>query len=401
MRNGIDSTDSDQASNAGHAARRREGGFALSSVLLVLVLLLSLAAATTFHTSLDLKSTSHFDTGNSAFFAAEAGVMHGLSSMNSIGVTRFKHDIVDRWATVFGLSTKTMPSNSKISYQVTVAADVTDPNDLGTLSVTGFAPLQAQRSIVVGLARGGFVGSPGAIYLAADTVNAQFSGNAFEVNGNDHDPSGSLVPGGVSKPGISAHTDSVTDEVVNSLNDAQKDNVKGLGFSTDPLTPSVLNTGGPDVYDLERIVENILSAPGVVTTSQNSFNGGDTFGTLESPQITHMTDADVRLNGNASGAGILIADGSVTINGSLDFVGWIIVRGHTIINVTGDEDDDTVVLGNATIMGSLWTGHLAIQVGGSAIVDYCQACLELADNAEGIDGALPRPMRVVSWQELL
>jgi hypothetical protein len=377
-----------------------EEGFALSSVLLVLLLLLSLATATTLNTTLDLRSTSHFDTGNSAFFAAEAGVMHGLSSMNTLGVTRFKADVVDRWATVFGPTTKTMPSNQNISYQVTVAADAVNPNDLGTLTVTGFAPLQAQRSITVGVARGGYVGSPGAIYLAADTVDAQFSGNSFEVDGNDHDLDGT-VPGGVAKPGISARTDSVANEVVDSLSDGQKDNVKGLGFSLSPLTPSVLNTGGPDIYDLERLVDNILSTPGVVTTSANAFNGNDTFGTLASPQITHMTNPDVRLNGNAFGAGILIVDGSITINGTLDFVGWIIVRGATVINATSDASDDTVVLGNATILGSLWTGHLEIKVGGHAVVDYCETCLSLADTVGGIDGALPRPMRVVSWQELL
>lgn len=381
--------------------RGSERGFALSSVLLVVVLLLSLATATTLNTSLDLKSTSHFDTGNSAFFAAEAGVMHGLSSMNAVGVTRFKKDIADRWSTVFGPTLKTMPSDPHISYQVTVAADATNPDDLGTLSVTGFAPLQAQRSIIVGLARGGFVGSPGAIYLAADAIAAQFSGNKFDVDGNDHDTSALPVAGGVAKPGISTRTDDVQDEVVTSLSEAQKDNVKGLGFSLDPLTPSVLNTGGPDVYDLERIVDNLLSSPGVVTTDTRTFNGNDVFGTVAAPQITHMTDPDVRLNGSASGAGILIADGSITINGDLDFIGWIIVRGATIINATGDADDETTVLGNATILGSLWTGNLQIVVGGSAIINYCETCLELVDNVGGIDGTLPRPMRVVSWQELL
>jgi hypothetical protein len=245
------------------------------------------------------------------------------------------------------------------------------------------------------------VGSPGAIYLAADTINAQFTGNSFEVNGNDHTVAAAPVPGGVVKPGISARTDAVKNEVVNSLNATQADNVKGLGFSENPLTPSVLNTGGPDINDLERIVDNILSVPGVVTTSSQNFNGNDTFGTMLTPQITHMTNSDVRLNGNAFGAGILVVDGSITINGTLDFVGWIIVRGATVINATGDTDDDTVVLGNATIMGSLWTGHLEIKVGGRAVVDYCEECLELIDDTGGVDGALPRPMRVVSWQELL
>jgi hypothetical protein len=384
----------------GNVLNYGERGFALSSVLLVLLLLLTLASAATLNTTLDLKSTSHFDTGNSAFFAAEAGVMHALSSMNEVGVTKFKTDVADRWAALYGTTTKTMPSDPSISYSATVAADATNPDDKGTLTVTGYAALQAERSIVVDLERGGFVGSPGAIYLAADTVDAQFTGNTFQVSGNDHTVFGP-IPGGISKPGISTRTDAVEEEVVNSLNTEQKDNVQGLGFSLDPLTPSVLNTGGPDVYDLERIVDHILSSPGVVTTDTQTFTGNDTFGTGAAPQITHMTNPDVQLNGNALGAGILVVDGSITINGTLDFLGWIIVRGATVINSTGDPDDETLVLGDATIYGSLWTGHLDIRVGGHAVVNYCTTCLAFADGVGGVDGALPRPMRVTSWREVL
>jgi hypothetical protein len=387
--------------NAAQKPRLDERGFAHSSVLLVLVHLLTLAGASTINTTLDLKSTSHFDTGNSAFYSAEAGVMHALSSMNTVGVVRFKQDVADRWSLLYGTTTKSMPGFQKISYTATVTADATNPNNRGTLSVTGSAPLQAQRSINVGLARGGFSGAPGAIYLAANAINAQFTGNTFEVDGNDHTTLGALVPGGVVKPGISARTDTVRDEVVNSLNTAQMDNVRGLGFSLSPLAPSVLNTGGPDIDDLDRIVANLLTSPGVVTNSTAIINGNQTFGSLASPAITRLTNSDVTLNGNATGAGILVVDGSITISGTLDFVGWIIVRGATIINSTGSTDDQTFVLGDATIMGSLWTGHLDIRVGGHALVNYCSACLSLVDNIGGISGTLPRPMRIVYWEEVL
>src|SRR4029453_3138626 len=97
--------------------------------------------------------------------------------------------------------------------------------------------------------------------------------------------------------------------------------------------------GGPSVDDLDQIVNHLLSLPGVETTNEKNFNGNDVFGTVASPKVTHMTRNDVSLNGNATGAGILIADGSITINGTLDFIGWIIVRGATVINATGDTDD--------------------------------------------------------------
>ena len=71
-----------------------------------------------------------------------------------------------------------------------------------------------------------------------------------------------------------------------------------------------------------------------------------------------------------------------------------------MINVPGDEDDDTTVLGNSPILGSLWTGNLIIKVGGSAIVDYCNTCLQMVDGMNG-GNSMPRPMKVLSWQEEL
>jgi hypothetical protein len=95
-----------------------------------------------------------------------------------------------------------------------------------------------------------------------------------------------------------------------------------------------------------------------------------------------------------TGVGILIADGEFTINGSADFIGWMIVRGATIL------ESDTLVDGNATILGSLWTGDLVVQVGGSAIIDYCLECMELADGTANGQN-VPRIMSVASWQEVL
>lgn len=381
--------------------RRDERGFALFAVCLAALVLLTLGAASTLYTTVDLRATAHYDTGNRAFAAAEAGVMHALSTMNQTGVLNFQSDIVNRWGSLYGSSSRAIPGAPTLTYEVQIAADAAMPNSRGRITSTGFAPLSARRSIIVTLERGGFTGSPGAIYLAADNVTSQFTGNAFDVDGNDHNIFGDAVPAGPVKPGISTRNDGAQQSVVNSLNSTQKDNVRGLGFSTSPLTPSVLPTGGPSVNDLDQIVSNLLSMPGVQTTAQKNFNGSATFGTLAAPQITYMTDKDVTLNGNATGAGILIADGSIKISGTLDFIGWIIVRGATVINAQGSLDDTTTVIGNATIFGSLWTGHLDIKVGGSAIVNYCDQCMRLVDNMNPGGGGTPRPMRIVSWQEVL
>ena len=378
--------------------RGNQRGFALFSTFLLLLLLVTVGSATIFYSVLDLKSTTHYNTGNQAFLAAEAGIQHALSSMNSIGVLDFNQDVVQRWSTVYGSEQKTVPGYPSVSYQASVAADATDPVNLGSISATGFAPAQAKRVLTVRLRKGSGGKGDGALLLAADSVGTDFSGNSFLVDGKNYDTFGNLVPGGTAHPGISTRNDGVTSAVVGSLSDEQKANVQGLGFSTSPLTPSVVTTGGPSATDLNRMVNDILARPGVVNDDTHNVNNGDVkvFGTVAAPQITHLTNTDVTVNGSIVGAGILIADGSIDITGTINFIGWIIVHGETVIH-TKTADDGTTVLGNATIRGSLWTADFDLKVGGSASVKYCDECLRLAGN----NNNYPRPMQVSSWQEVL
>ncbi len=74
-------------------------------------------------------------------------------------------------------------------------------------------------------------------------------------------------------------------------------------------------------------------------------------------------------------------------------------RTNTVVSAASSATDDTVVLGNATILGSLWTGNLQVTVGGSAIIDYCHECLWLVDTTGDTTGAIPRSMRIVSWRD--
>lgn len=389
---------------------RDQRGAALISTFLVLVLMLTLGSAAMLHSVQDLRSSTSYNTGNQAFYAAEAGLLRALSVINEPGVVDFQADIVNRWGTRFTPNPMTLPGSPQLSFNVQVLPDAGAPRTQGALVATGLAPANARRIIRLSVQRDGSAPGrgQGALYLAADSIASQFTGNAFSIDGRDHNPNGSLVSGGVEQPGIATRNDAVTSGVVGTLNNQQKDNVKGLGFSPSPLTPSVVTTGGPGIADLNQIIPSILANNSVVTSSASNLNGNQTWGTLDNPQVTHLTANQVRIraNGNASGAGILIVDGSLTINGGFDFVGWVIVRGKTIINDGTDsvqqselDDGSTVLTGNATILGSLWTGDLVVKVGGSAIAHYCSTCVDLADAAGG--GGVPKPVRVVSWEEVL
>ena len=377
---------------------RSESGFAMVSALLVMLLLATLAGASLINTGVDLQSASHFKTARQAFFAAESGLFHALGTINARGVQNFSEDIVDsaNWARLYGPLTKSLISDPNTLYAISVAADVGDPWNGGTITSTGTSAQEARRSLRITLRKGQVIG-PGALYMANDDVDPDFGArDQFLIDGNDHNINGTPNAAGPVKPGISTRNDDVTDATVEELSTPQKGRVQGLGFSLDPLNPSVWTTDGPSVTDLAQIIDSILSSQPAVEIG-NAVLASGSYGTPSAPQVTHLTHNNVRLDGNMTGAGILIADGSFTINGDADFLGWVIIRGQTILNTK--QVNDTLVAGNATILGSLWTGDLVVQVGGSAIVEYCEACMELADGI-GTGNNVPRAMVVGSWEEV-
>jgi hypothetical protein len=381
------------------SAITNQKGFALFAILLVAIVLGALGAMSSLVSTFDLQMTSYYTTGRQAFFTAEAGVLHAINVINRRGVQDFQTDIVAtaEWDRLYGAASKTLPSDDTTTYTITVAADATDPASRGTITSVSSAPLQAQRVISITL-RKGIIADQGALYMAADDVESDFGArDQFRIDGNDHSLSGSLNPSGPVRPGISTRNDTVTQDVKDNLSAPQQQKVTGLGFSLSPLDPSVITTGGPTVDDLEQIVSRILSSNPVVEISDQNLPAGE-YGTLAAPQVTHLTNDQVRLNGSMTGVGILIADGELTINGSANFIGWMIIRGATILE--SQVIDDTLVDGNAVILGSLWTGDLVVQVGGSAIIDFCLECMELADGT-GNGQNVPRLMSVSSWQEVL
>jgi hypothetical protein len=368
------------------------------STIVMLTVFLVLGMSALLYSLLETRATHHYDTGNQALYAAEAGILQAVNRINRAGVLDLQKDIVQKWGTVFGPATQELVGYPKFSFTVSIESDASSPASRATLTSVGSSPSEGRRTIRSALMRGPTGSGIGALYLAADSVNTDFNGNAFQIDGNDHDRFGNRIAGGAIEPGIATRNESVSTSVRNSLNSLQKDNVQGLGFSLSPLTPSVLATGGPSVLDIERIVATILADPRKVVLPGANLNGNDKFGTLAAPQITHLTGKQSRINGNASGVGILVVDGDIDISGNLDFIGWILVRGETIVN---GSTGDTTLLGNATITGSLWTADMYVKVGGSVILDYCSWCMNLIFSAESGGSYVPSTVSLTSWQEIL
>ena len=376
----------------------REQGFVMMSTVLLLLLLATAGVASLTLSGIDLRTGSNYLTGRQAFFSAESGILHALGAINARGVQSFAADIADpaQWAAIYGTGPKGMAGDPDVSYTVTVEAAAGDPVNAGFIVATGASRLQGLRTVRVAL-RKGELADPGALYLANDLVVPDFGArDQFLIDGNDHTVTGDLNPTGPIKPGITTRNDTVTQDAIDTLSDPQKMRVRGLGFDDDPLTPSVATTDGPSVSELDQIINHILGTNAVHEVNDHVMASGE-YGTLDAPQVTHLTNDHVRLDGLMTGVGILIADGEFTINGSANFIGWVIIRGDTVLNTK--IADDTLVAGNATILGSLWTGDLVVQVGGSAVIDLCEACMTLANGLNGGTN-VPRFMAVASWEEM-
>jgi hypothetical protein len=367
---------------------------ALVLTLFAIATLLMVAAAGLNIGSASVQATRNFRGASRVHMVAEAGISEALQVINGPGVIHLQNDVVAPWGGIYGTQNKTFSPHTGFSYYVSPFSSVADPKNNGRLVAKAYGPEGEFNAVVASVIRSDVpVTAPGAIYLATDdATNANFQGNAFAVDGNDHNYTGGFGPN-PPVPGISTRNNTNTQEAINSLNGAQMDNITGLNFyAGPPIVPSILTSpAAPSSAQLSQMIDDILAGPPVVAGNNiTQVNGNAIFGTTAAPVVTYFNNPGgvvIKGNGNASGAGIMVVEGDLTVQGTLDFKGLILVRGKTSI------DADTTVTGNATVYGSLWTSDLNLNVGGSAIVYYSTQALALADQVMP-DGALPAPLLV-------
>ena len=365
----------------------------MAIALFTLMVFIVLAATSSLIASSDVRATRDARGGSQAHFVAEAAIAEALQRVNAPGVVNFQNDVVGQWAGLWGAGTHTFGPVSGSTYTVTPVASATDPTNAGRLIATANGRESVHNVVVANVVRSDIPSTaPGAIYLANDqATNATFKGDAFSIDGNDHNYTGGAGPA-PPVPGLSTRNDTNRQEAVASLDAGQKDNIRGLGFSSSPLTPSIMTSpAAPSIAQMNQIIDDLLALPSVVPYGDNNINGHADFGTNATPQISHFTNADgvtIKANGDAHGAGIMIVEGDLTIQGNLNFNGLILVRGRTSVQVTE-------VIGNATLYGSLWTQDIDLNVGGSAIVNYSTQALALANQVGGTH-PLPSPLKVLS-----
>src|SRR5438093_742395 len=274
--------------------RRSEAGIAMAIALFTLMVFIVLAATSSLIASSDVRATRDARGGSQAHFVAEAAIAEALQRVNAPGVVNFQNDVVGQWAGLWGAGTHTFGPVSGCTYTVTPVASATDPTNAGRLIATANGRESVHNVVVANDVRSDIPSTaPGAIYLANDqATNATFKGDSFSIDGNDHNytgGAGSAPP----VPGLSTRNDANRQEAVASLDAGQKDNIRGLGFSSSPLTPSIMTSpAAPSIAQMNQIIDDLLALPSVVPYGDNNINGHADFGTNAAPQISHFTNPD-------------------------------------------------------------------------------------------------------------
>lgn len=180
---------------------------------------------------------------------------------------------------------------------------------------------------------------PGSVYTEAP-IN--FNGNAFYVDGHDHDYGApyDTIAGATPLLGISTPND--PNVISGALTGQQTDNVQGTG--SDPsVGSSTVN------LDLQALAASWSQMADITLAGPLNNPSTSTWGSIDDLKIVHVS-GDLHVSGNASGAGVLVVDGNFEMSGTFSWSGVVLVLGD--VTITGGGTAKQVV-GAMMVQGSL------------------------------------------------
>lgn len=186
---------------------------------------------------------------------------------------------------------------------------------------------------------------PGSVYTEGP-IN--FNGNAFYVDGHDHDYTApyDTVAGAPSLLGIATPND--PNVITNALIGQQTDNVQGSGG--DPSVGSAnVNLDLPALAAAWSQMADITLAGPLNNPSTSGWGSVAPPPATSDLKIVHIA-GDLHISGNASGAGVLVVDGDFDLSGTFNWNGVVLVLGD--VAVTGGGTAKQVV-GSMMVQGNL------------------------------------------------
>lgn len=410
----------------------RRKGIAFVGALFVLIVISGLALTLATVISAHTRSTNWNIKTTRAYFAAEGGLELKLAALND-------PDAGDEaYADLAGVV-------DGCQYAVTVqewGSDGLDNNNDGQVDDSGEAGYmdvfsvgtcsRAARTVRATVRLGASAGVPDAfaaihLYNAKDEngdvlpgAAVNFSGTPPNIDGRD-----TAIPTtrdfdklkgrdvtpdsgeGRDVLGVATHDEQSVSDVIDALG-SDEDRVYGIDasemtsaqleeyfFSEDP--PEVENAGasvadisGFDPFDAQGVVQMAdqyasLAAPENVFNADNYPRGNNTFGTLDSPQITvinNTSDSSLRISGNISGTGVLVINGDVVFTGSVVFAGLMLI--------TSDGQAPVEMRGTPLIFGTIYAACSAtdlesqttiLDLRGTPDIFYSSEAMALAGTA--------------------
>ena len=203
---------------------------------------------------------------------------------------------------------------------------------------------------------------PGSIYTEGPM---SFQGNAFYIDGHDHNYLApyDTIPGAPPIAGISTPNDPTT--ISGNIVGQQSDNVQGSGGD-----PSVQSSNvNLDVQAIATAWSQMADITLVGNQSNPSAAGwGNILAIPPELKIVHIT-GDLDIQGNMSGAGVLIVDGDFKMGGTINWNGLVVVLGDVDVvgggnakNIIGGLVVQGTLAGETTVNGNITTYYSSAMV---------------------------------------
>ncbi|MFQ5881718.1 MAG: hypothetical protein ACE5I9_04510 [Candidatus Methylomirabilales bacterium] len=222
---------------------------------------------------------------------------------------------------------------------------------------------------------------------AGNPVGFNFSGNAFQVTGNDTPSPESAgvcgTPGGP-KTGITVESAPALTDLDGAIDSNQEDNVTGVGGNQ-----SIAQDNSMTVAQLQA-QKDLLVQQATVTWSGSTTVTSDV-GSPTNPVIAYADD-HLDLEGNGKGYGILIVERRLRMRGTFKWEGLILLVGQGEFEIEGTAEVYGAVLAVNTGAYSGNSGETRVDIRGNATVAFSSQALCR------VSGVMPTT--VLAWQQL-
>ena len=370
-------------------------GMALVLVIFVVSILLTLTGASLLFSQMDLKITSNFKTGTSAFHIADVGIESAKAEMSGksfdsvlVGADGNKSSTSDNGILSFGAS---VPFNGG-TYQVGVTDNDDGDGDAwhdtdGKVYITSTGKFGSSTRTIKVLVSRANLNFNAAITVIDEKCETEQGGSAT-VTGLDYtyNPAQQNNPIRASGPDVHAIARSCT-TIEDDIN--KPNQITGTG-STPDITPDI---GSLTLASVQSVRDGLISRADLVYHGSTTLNGG-ALGTRGEPKITYVDDTLV-LEGNVTGAGFLIVDKDFEVKGNFTYEGVILVG---ICNTCPGRMKGT---GNGKVYGAMILANPTSSHDGEAEIEDMTGNSSIYYSTYGIGLALNRTFKTIGWQEIM